>query len=897
MAETKLDLKGVIQVDDGDGWTSKPRDFKKIFEPFMNAIKAIRAEYPDHYIGLTYGANADQSSKLFTTQYGFTDTTTPSKADIDTTKLDNVKISEMLGIMKTGTGQAAVLSNPDVINMFTTNGINKFIIIPFDTMNSTVDKYGNGDIDGYGHKTDCIEFAKKFLALPKSIIIGWRNGKSLQSKITNNTERQNIVPGMDKLYFALGGGVAALTDPNLNHTTKDYIDFLISKWDSESQKFIESKIASVPDLKKKPDDKKVGTGTDGADAEKKPAGVTEEQKNMLRTRLSELTTPTGGEKKTAYGIAQNIFKAFFSGGEDKTNQTKEFLTNRVKELQGLTTIFGKDKQLAEIAKRLENPAAAAATSTVGRNPPIRPVVTPEKKYVFAFDIDNTLVRDGVLITTNTGRITPFNAATHAADHDAMLKLMNDMIVANHYVWFVTANSNISKDNFQKNYLTGEIGKKIIASENYYFMNPKTVADELKSQFVDSQISPLTDTTKPPLDLSFNKTDGGLDFQSKWLKPYAMIAKWLELKNLDMNDVQMYLFDDSDGYETTCNNVKNNKIKFVKIDPAPAPVAPAPSSPAPTPPPSPPPPSGFKSDVLAKATEKFEETKTTTKTTPKAPVTTDTDDPGLTTICSLEGFKETLTGDADNFPCTHNFCKKYSQKKSGGDKYNNKTNVVSACFAILIYDGRKSGGTPDSQHGKIVLASEHVGKRDFHLFGGSIDDASKCPLQTLYNEVAEEGRLLEIGKTLEDADAKKEFDAIFRDDKGNFLTEPCVHQKTLYFIGIIKRDTTSIWDFDGSKTDKARYIPGIKKKWTYTGDTNEPINLLTNIFKGINSGVTGYRPTYGEKNDFGFFSDDDIASTATTLFSQARKIFDEKVIQAKIRDVKKTIDLPPAGSGP
>jgi hypothetical protein len=612
MAETKLDLKGVIQVDDGDGWTSTPRDYKKIFEPFMNAIKAIRAEYPDHYIGLTYGANADQSSKLFTTQYGFTDTTTPSKADIDTTKLDKVNIPDMLKIMAGGSGQAAVLSNPDVINMFTTNGINKFIIIPFDTMDSTVDKHGNGNIDGYGHKTDCIEFAKKFLALPKSIIIGWRNGKSLQSKITNNTERQNIVPGMDMLYFALGGGVAALTDPKLNHTTKDYIDFLIKNWDSESQKFIESKIASVPDLKKKPDDKKVGTGTDGADAEKKPAGVNADQIKELQDKLEGVKlSDADGEKKTAYRIAQEIFNAFFGGSDDKSKQTKEFLTNRVKELQGLTTTFGTDKQLAEIAKRLENPAAAA-TSTVGRKHLTKPVVTPEKKYVFAFDIDDTLVRLGVLITTNTGRITPFNAATHAADHDAMLKLMNDMIVANHYVWIVTANSNISKDNFQKNYLTGEIGKKIIASENYYFMNPTTVDTDLKGHFISGQISPHL--TAAALDLDFSKTDSGYEFQTKGLKPYAMIAKWLQLKNSDMSNVQMYLFDDNEKYGLTCKNVKDNKIEFVKISPPPpAPVAPP--SPPPVAPPSPPAPSpssGFKSDVLEKATEKFNAiSKTTT----------------------------------------------------------------------------------------------------------------------------------------------------------------------------------------------------------------------------------------------------------------------------------------------
>jgi hypothetical protein len=406
MAETKLDLKGVIQVDDGDGWTSKPRDFKKIFEPFMNAIKAIRAEYPDHYIGLTYGANAHTQTPAMFNSYGF-----PNSASIrDTTKkldpattIDKVSIPKMLGIMSGGSGQAAVLSNPDVINMFTTNGINKFIIIPFDTMNSNVDKAGNGNLDAYGHKTDCLAFAEKFLKLPKSIIIGWRNGKSLQSKLTNNAERQKIVPGMDMLYFALGGGVAALDDPNLNPTTKDYIDFLIQHWDSESQKIIDSKIASVPDLKTKigidadagktklgtdadAGKTKIGTDADagktklGTDAdagkkldgtddtgekldatEKKLTGVTAAQIEALNAKLAGVRlTVADGDKNTAYGIAQEIFKAFFSGGGDKTKQTKGFLTSQVSALQELSMFSNKSSkaQLDEITRRIENPATA-----------------------------------------------------------------------------------------------------------------------------------------------------------------------------------------------------------------------------------------------------------------------------------------------------------------------------------------------------------------------------------------------------------------------------------------------------------------------------------------------------------------------------------------------------------
>ena len=888
-------IKGVIQVDDGPGWIKGGgHNSKTIFQPFMNAIKVIRAEYPDHYIGLTYGANAGQNSKFFT-QYGFPNSASLRVAkEIDpVTTIDKVNILDMLNIMAGGAGQAAVLSSVDVSNMMIKTEMiaSKFIIIPFDTMDSNVDKVGKGNLDAYGHKTDCLAFAEKFLALPKSIIIGWRNTKSLLPKLTNNTVRQDLVPGMDKLYFALGGGVASTvtTDSNLNPTTKDYIDFLIGKWDSESQKFIDSKI----DLKKKVDDDDDDDDDDDSgkklgDDKTKPTGVSAEQIKELRDKLEGVKlSDTDGEKKAAYGIAQEVFNAFFGGGDDKSKQTKPFLTEKVAELAKMA-IFGKESSKAsldEIAKRLENPAAgtSSATSTVG--PTIKPAIKPVKKYVFAFDIDDTLVKTGVLAGLSSGTLN----GTDVSEHTSMLKLMKELTDAGHYVWIVTANNRITNDIFEKNYLKGDTDKKITTSKNYYFMNPATVDKDLKAQFDKTKISPyLTDSTT--LDLTFEPTGDGSDFQSKSLKPYAMIAKWLELKNTNMDDVQMYLFDDNASYGTNCTNVKGGKIEFVQISSGPSP-------------PHPPPPSGFKSDVLTKATEKFNAIPKTTKTTTTTPVTTDSDDPNSTTICSLDRFVDKLTDEADKFPCTHNFCKKYRQNKSG-PKYNKKINVVSACFAILIYDGRGSDGKPDTEHGKIVLANEHVLEkglpRDFHLFGGSIDGKSKCPLQTLYNEVAEEGRLLEIDKTLQDdADAKKEFDAIFRDAKGKFLTEPCVHKKTLYFIGIIKRDQTSIWDVDTTQKGEKRYKPGIKNTWNYDTDANDPINKLTTIFEQINSGKRpgDWEHTYGEKRVFGFFTDADIASPHTELYGQARKIFDVKVIQDKIRDVKKTIEFLPASPSP
>jgi len=637
----------------------------------------------------------------------------------------------------------------------------------------------------------------------------------------------------------------------------------------------------------------------GPTAAATPSVPVEEIKN-LKARLAESKSKIGDSdpsKSAAVTIAEEIFNAFF-GGDDKS-KTKDFLIEKVTNLQKIFLIDPTKKELDSIMKRLDAVAIAPGaiapgagdTSTSVKTKPMKST----KKYVFAFNVDNTLVRAG------SKGITLYD--TH--ERDKILELMNKILVAGYYVWIVTANDNIEKDKFDEIYFNSENGKKIIDNGNYYFMNPATVTTtDLKKFFTTDEISPYVTVTG--LDLIF---ETGVEFQEKCLKPYAMIAKWLQLGNT-MDDVQMYLFDDNEKYGPTCNNVKEKKIEFVKIGLVPpAPVAspavasPAVVPPAPVvspvaPPAPPPPPPKFKSDVLEKATEKFVAILKTTEATTKAPVTTDTDSTDQKTICSLDGFTDTRTDDDDKFPCTHNFCKKYRKNVGGGgDKYKKKINVVSACFAILIYDGRDSDGAPDSEHGKIVLADEHVGPRDFHLFGGSIDDKSKCPLQTLYSEVAEEGRLLEIDKTLEDVDAKKEFDAIFRDAKGNFLTEPCVREKALYFIGIIKKDTTSIWDFDTLKKGEKKYKPGKQTKWTYTGDPIEPINKLTGIFQQINSGLSSYRPIYGEKKTFGFFSDTDIANPATKLFDVAKKILDQEDIQKKISEVKKNTGISAAGSSP
>lgn len=327
--------------------------------------------------------------------------------------------------------------------------------------------------------------------------------------------------------------------------------------------------------------------------------VSKEKVAALRVRLDsakvKLAETEDTDKNAAFSIAEEIFNAFFGDGADKSKQTKPFLTDKVAELATMS-IFCKEpikSKLDGITTRLENPAAATtSTSTVGHM--IKPAIKPVKKYVFAFDIDDTLVRSGRLNEplTDGSRHKPFTPSTDATEYEAMLKLMKAIIDAGHYVWIVTANTSISKATFDTNYLKSDT--KIRDSPNYYFMNPTTVND-LKAQFDKTKISPyLTNTTS--LDLSFVL---GAEFQSKGLKPYAMIAKWLQLGNPNMNDVKMYLFDDNTIYEPTCTKVKDNKIEFVKITPVDVSA-------------------NFKSDVLTKAIKIFEKIKTTTTTT--TPVT-------------------------------------------------------------------------------------------------------------------------------------------------------------------------------------------------------------------------------------------------------------------------------------
>jgi hypothetical protein len=286
-----------------------------------------------------------------------------------------------------------------------------------------------------------------------------------------------------------------------------------------------------------------------------------------------------------FTVANDIYNAFF-GTAPKTG-TKESLTAQLTQIENAIPQANKEdfqSRIEKVRKDLQN-AAVAATSTATTTP--TPTPTPvklvtKKDVVFAFDIDNTLVQHGKLAQDSS-----FNAATHAANYDEMIKLMKDIIKAEHYVWIVTANNKITKKNFEKIYLKSDTDTTSISnSAKYYFMNPALVTQDLSGQFKAENFTSFN-TSSPPLthDLSFNSDDAV--FQSKGLKPYAMRAKWMQLRDkIDDTNVEMYLFDDNTEYQKNCNLLK---VKFVKVT-------------SDVPPP-------FRSDVFEQASQIFKTIKT------------------------------------------------------------------------------------------------------------------------------------------------------------------------------------------------------------------------------------------------------------------------------------------------
>jgi hypothetical protein len=311
----------------------------------------------------------------------------------------------------------------------------------------------------------------------------------------------------------------------------------------------------------------------------------------LQKSLQEKIDMVDASKKNhpIFKSIDDIYKNFFSKGGTRT---KESLIQSIDRLllhlngahannrQQLSTIRDslslsiKPSSLPELSTTPNQVVSAELTASKYSTSN-----TNETKYVFAFDVDDTLVLHGSLYAAE------FNPAADAPNHDEMLQLMKDIIGVGHYVWIVTASNKITKENFEKNYLKNDTDIK--NSKNYYFMNPAEVTKELSTIFKPETLSTLL--TKPVVLGELTYTND-TSFQTKGLKPYAMLAKWNHL-GLKPDNVKMYLFDDNESaYKDKCENCKG-KVDFVKITPGDSAAV-----------------SKFGTDVLKKATEKFEEVK-------------------------------------------------------------------------------------------------------------------------------------------------------------------------------------------------------------------------------------------------------------------------------------------------
>jgi hypothetical protein len=317
----------------------------------------------------------------------------------------------------------------------------------------------------------------------------------------------------------------------------------------------------------------------------------------LQTLLQDEINAVDASKKnhTMFKLIDDIYKNFFS---ESGTRTSDSLIQSINSL--LSDLIGVDKKYGN--------ALIMIKDSLNKTPPLpvpsemvpgaeekaaaeKAAADDKKKYVFAFDVDNTLVSHGSLYTG-----TSF-VATHAADHAGMLALMKAIIGAGHYVWIVTASDQITKATFEKFYLKGDTDTEITNSGNYYFMNPSTVEIDLNGTFIADTLSPLLTNSVTPEQLTYTSDT---DFQTKGLKPYAMLAKWIR-DGFKVDNVKMYLFDDNDVYKKTCDNCNGEKVEFVKITPRDSAAGVVVTD-------------NFDTDVLEKATNKFKAISTTATAT-------------------------------------------------------------------------------------------------------------------------------------------------------------------------------------------------------------------------------------------------------------------------------------------
>ena len=184
----------------------------------------------------------------------------------------------------------------------------------------------------------------------------------------------------------------------------------------------------------------------------------------------------------------------------------------------------------------------------GPPPPGPPPPSPPSgvtKYIFAFDMDDTLFGKGS--TLDKLSTNPSDVQYRSEVIANMKRVINSL----NYVWIVTANDKYTKDSFTTNFFGPD--KDFFDKSYYYFlfMNPAIMGNVYKEAKNDTSL-PADDKAK------LDYTDGwvGLeDIHTKGLKPYAIYAQSLLTRSkynsnpkhtTTIGKFDVYLFDDKSG---------------------------------------------------------------------------------------------------------------------------------------------------------------------------------------------------------------------------------------------------------------------------------------------------------------------------------------------------------------
>jgi hypothetical protein len=203
-----------------------------------------------------------------------------------------------------------------------------------------------------------------------------------------------------------------------------------------------------------------------------------------------------------------------------------------------------DAKALAAAKAKADAAAAAAATT---------------KYIFAFDMDDTLFKDRTLDKLSTD-------ANDVQYRNEIIANMKRVINSRNYVWIVTANNKYTKDDFTTKFF-GLLDKDFFDKSHYFlFMNPDIMKNEYTRAKNDDS---LLASDKAKLDYN-DGWDGYSDIHQKGLKPYAIYAQSLLTRseynkkyNPKIGEFNTYLFDDK-SKDKIVNNSKKFHINFIRV---------------------------------------------------------------------------------------------------------------------------------------------------------------------------------------------------------------------------------------------------------------------------------------------------------------------------------------------